>query len=249
MAGGERIITSLWANVPIPTGGRMDGWKAIPIASELSANEKLIDLAKLPSGYGIVVEPKYFLDGVSGATFEQKLREEAVVRLVRAARLVASEGLRIKVWDAHRPLETQQGLFDGFWRMLSVASPSLSYEQLMALTQTYVSVPSENITRPSPHFTGGPVDVTLVDRAGRELNMGTGFDHFGPEAATAYFENPRNIVTLSDVEAMMNRRRLYHAMIGAGFSNYSEEWWHFDFGNQFYARMTGRQAKYGPIAK
>lgn len=30
-----------------------------------------------------------------------------------------------------------------------------------------------------------------------------------------------------------NRKILYDAMIIAGFTNYPEEWWHFDFGNQF----------------
>ena len=35
-----------------------------------------------------------------------------------------------------------------------------------------------------------------------------------------------------------NRRLLFHAMTGAGFTNYRGEWWHFDFGNQRWANIA-----------
>lgn len=31
----------------------------------------------------------------------------------------------------------------------------------------------------------------------------------------------------------------------AGFINYPEEWWHFDYGNQFWAKLAGKKAIYG----
>ncbi|MCG4287414.1 D-alanyl-D-alanine dipeptidase, partial [Lactobacillaceae bacterium KNUT 0156] len=43
-----------------------------------------------------------------------------------------------------------------------------------------------------------------------------------------------------------NRRLLYHVMTQAGFTNYIEEWWHFDYGNQNWATVSKRDfAVYG----
>ena len=44
---------------------------------------------------------------------------------------------------------------------------------------------------------------------------------------------------------MQNRRLLFNAMVDQGFTNYSEEWWHFDYGNQFWALINGVHAIYG----
>ena len=43
--------------------------------------------------------------------------------------------------------------------------------------------PPDQIERIPPHATGGTVDLTLVDENGKELDMGTEFDFFGPETA------------------------------------------------------------------
>ena len=82
------------------------------------------------------------------------------------------------------------------------------------------------------------------------LNMGTDFDHFGPEAATRYFEDTTQKEKLTDneKEAMQNRRFFYQIMKKAGFSNYPEEWWHWSFGDNMEAANTGKKhAIYGGI--
>lgn len=42
--------------------------------------------------------------------------------------------------------------------------------------------------RISYHANGGSVELTLVDEYSAEIDMGTGFDHFGSEAAALHFE-------------------------------------------------------------
>ena len=56
--------------------------------------------------------------------------------------------------------------------------------------------------------------------------MGTGFDQFGPEAASSYFEEPGQDIKIRD-----NRRLLREAMLSEDFRPDVEEWWHYDFGN------------------
>lgn len=241
----EVLYPNILASIPMPEIGSVSGWKEVPIRHP--NNERLIDINAFAEKEGILVEPMYWLQGIDGAIPHQRLRETAAVALVKAARLLMPS-YRLKVWDAHRSLETQQGLFDSFWKVISRTNPSLSRQQLLDLTQTYVSLPSERSDRPSPHFTGGSVDLTLVDRTGNELWAGTAFDYFGPEASTMYFEHPENIVDPKDLTAQRNRRILFHTMSAAGWSNYLEEWWHFDMGNQFNAKVTGRQAVYGPMS-
>lgn len=86
------------------------------------------------------------------------------------------------------------------------------------------------------------MDLTLY-RDGHPLAMGTDFDDFRPQAATRYYEQPG----LSGEQRRWrnNRRLLYHLMAAQGFTNYEEEWWHFDFGNPSWARLTGQPACYG----
>ena len=49
-------------------------------------------------------------------------------------------------------------------------------------------------------------------------------------------------VRSAELRALGNRRLLYHVMVSAGFTNYPDEWWHFDYGNQNWALMSGRKA-------
>lgn len=78
--------------------------------------------------------------------------------------------------------------------------------------------------------------------------MGTDFDHFGPEAATRYFEErdvaAKKAIATSD-NPVANRRLLFNVLSQHGFTNYAEEWWHFDYGNQFWGRILSRCAIYG----
>ncbi|MED4919243.1 M15 family metallopeptidase, partial [Geobacillus thermodenitrificans] len=44
-----------------------------------------------------------------------------------------------------------------------------------------------------------------------------------------------------------NRKLLKSIMEKAGFTNYDEEWWHYDYGNQNWALKTGNEAIYGGV--
>lgn len=47
-----------------------------------------------------------------------------------------------------------------------------------------------------------------------------------------------------EAEALDNRRLLYHIMTSQGFTNDLEEWWHFDFGGQFWGKISGKRSIY-----
>jgi D-alanyl-D-alanine dipeptidase len=132
-------------------------------------------------------------------------------------------------------------LFLDYKNTIIQSNPNLDDTTYTQMTQQFVSLPSNSMTAPSPHYTGGSIDLTIVDDSGRPLDMGTAFDDFTDAAHTAHYEH-------SDTIVRENRRLLYHLMTAAGFSNYPFEWWHYDYGNQFWAyRLEKPNAFYGPI--
>ena len=123
-----------------------------------------------------------------------------------------------------------------------VSKEHITPEQLAAAVDDFVALPHPNTARPAPHATGGALDLTLCYR-GRPLPMGTEFDDFTNLAQTAYFETNG---MAGEAEAFRNTRRLlYNMMTAAGFVNYSEEWWHYSYGDRLWARTFGKTPIYG----
>ena len=72
----------------------------------------------------------------------------------------------------------------------------------------------------SIHNRGGAVDITLVDKSGKELDMGTDFDFFGIEASHDYSKLPQKVKD--------NRRLLKTIMLANEFNSFDSEWWHYN---------------------
>ncbi len=79
----------------------------------------------------------------------------------------------------------------------------------------------------SVHSFGFAVDISVIDRQGRELDMGAGFDDFRDIAAPKLEDQflARGELTKEHIH---NRRILRGAMEGAGFIQLPHEWWHYD---------------------
>ena len=106
------------------------------------------------------------------------------------------------------------------------------------MIKKFVSEPVKDIKIPPVHTTGGAVDLTIVDDKGNELDMGGGFDELSDRSKTSYYEGSE------ETEIINNRRLLYNAMTSAGFTNLPSEWWHYDYGDRFWAYYTKHPAIY-----
>jgi D-alanyl-D-alanine dipeptidase len=126
------------------------------------------------------------------------LRPDAARRLIRVQARLAERGLGLKVWDAYRPYRVQFLM----WK----AVPD----------ERYVADPRKG----SLHNRGAAVDVTLVDAAGRELDMGSAHDDFSERAHPDAAGISR--------DARRSRRILRDAMAAEGFEQLRTEWWHFN---------------------
>lgn len=199
-------------------------YQSIPIRE---CGEPLLDL----SFYPFVLEPKYFQLGLSD-TPKLYAREGIVVKLLKIQERL--NGLTFKIWDAWRSRVVQNNIYQKCWNDLQTQHPAWDTERLKLEVGVFCT-DATDINRIPPHATGGALDLTLADVNGLELRMGTEFDHFGPKASMFYYDQ-----TALDAEIATNRKLLREAMLFEGFSYYKDEWWHFDYGNQFWAFQTNR---------
>jgi len=218
---------------PIPHLLPNFGWREVPIEA---VDEPLVAVDGLHPR--IADRAEYHRWGIPGAMPRSWVRRGVAERLVAAAESLP-DGMGLAVWDGYRPLEVQRALFDQYLAELIAVHPEMPADAVEEAAAKYVTPPSRSVYAPPPHLTGGAVDLTLTGGDGAPLDLGTGFDAFGPEAGTR---------ALEDVPGRERdlRRLLFWAMHDAGFTNYAEEWWHFDHGDQFWALATGGVARYGP---
>lgn len=126
------------------------------------------------------------------------LRFKTVKALLEANGKFIKKGYRIKLFDCYRPLDIQKKM----WEIVS--------------NPEYVADPNKG----SIHNRGGAVDISLVDENGKELEMGTAFDFFGPEASHDYDNLPDKVKE--------NRKLLRKIMTRSGFRIFESEWWHYN---------------------
>jgi zinc D-Ala-D-Ala dipeptidase len=197
--------------------------------------DPLVDLRTYP----FTLDPSYFHRGLAPAN-GMYLRRAVAEMLVHVQRSLTP--LSFKIWDGYRSRAVQANIYEDFLGTLRRDHPDKGEDELRKEAEIFVTDPWTSRRIP-PHTTGGAVDLTLVDRHGNDLDMGTSFDHFGPESAALYYEDHAGNPAVRE-----HRRILRDAMVGAGFRPDADEWWHFDHGNQIWAAHFKRPiALYGEI--
>jgi zinc D-Ala-D-Ala dipeptidase len=166
------------------------------------------------------------------------LRRQVLSRLL-AAQSALPDGLRLLVIEAYRPSDVQRSYFEGYRDELRVLHPKWSKGRLHVEASKYVSPPGV-----APHCTAGTVDLTLCEADGVELDMGTEVNASPEASRNACFSDTRSI----PAHARRNRAVLVEALTGAGIVNYPTEWWHWSYGDRYWAHATGADTTlYGPI--
>lgn len=218
----------------IPEGKELkwDLIRSIPINEN---NEPLVPLNLYPER--IICHPEYFIQQISHAMPVLYIREGVYKKLIDASKNLP-KGYKFVIYDAYRPFEVQKSLFDSYKNKLAKQNPTMNEEQLVALTLNFVSLPSKDPAKPPAHNTGGSIDLSIADIEGNLLDMGSYFDDMSDIVVTDYFEKKLckgEKLTEKEIKIIENRRLLYNIMIEQGFTNFVNEWWHYDYGNQLWA--------------
>ncbi|WP_061294324.1 M15 family metallopeptidase [Herbidospora cretacea] len=157
----------------------------------------------------------------------------------RLRRVVLPLGVHLLVVEGYRPVSLQRKWFEDYRETLRATFPEMSSDELHVAASRFVS-PVEV----APHTAGAAVDLTLCDDDGVELDMGT-------EVNATPEQSDGNCYTAStgiSAEATQNRKVLVTALEGVGLVNYPTEWWHWSYGDRYWAMARGHDsAVYGPV--
>ena len=164
-----------------------------------------------------------------------RLRVGVLDRLVTAQTLLPPD-LRLLVVEGYRPPALQARYFHAHIDRLRVRLPDADAPTLHRMASRYVAPPEV-----APHVAGAAVDVTLCTVDGKELWLGT---EVNDTDTTACHTDAEGIAP----EARARRSVLSSAMGAVGFVNYPSEWWHWSYGDRYWACRTGADhARYGAI--
>jgi zinc D-Ala-D-Ala dipeptidase len=185
-------------------------------------------------------EPLVVLDLEPGrATTDQVLVRTGLAARLQHAQEALPVGIRLHVVEGFRSPAEQLAIIDAYSAQVRRSHPHADETEIRRLTARFVA-PLDV----APHIAGAAVDVTLADADGGELWMGTAVDAT-PEASggACYFD-----AAGLDPSARLNRALLARVLGRAGLVNYPTEWWHWSFGDRYWAFVTGADsALYGPV--
>lgn len=165
---------------------------------------------------------------------------EALAHKLQAAQKNLNGEYKLMLVEGLRPLTLQTAYFNEYAGELRRVHPHWSELQLYTEASKYIAPP--DIT--PPHSTGGAIDLTLCTPDGVELDMGAPLNSTPEETANAVFTHTD---TLSP-EAKQHREILCHALNSVGLVNYPYEYWHWSYGDRYWAYVTNNpHAIYGPV--
>jgi zinc D-Ala-D-Ala dipeptidase len=233
---------------------RRAGYRAHPIArSNTHYGEHLVEARDLglagENYYHATRNPPYWRR-IAGAVPDLFVRQTIGEKLARVNARLGVAGLELFLFDAWRP-RAVQAYFHDVWMPAELLrrDPSLTGAALMGEVETYWAAPSTDDSSPAPHATGAAVDLTIRWKGGDFLWMGSLFDDATALAHRDRFEAlDARVLSFSDEEARANRRLLHWAMAEEGFEGLPDEWWHFSWGDQMWAKLSGADAAHYGLA-
>ncbi|MEU8321642.1 M15 family metallopeptidase [Nonomuraea sp. NPDC048881] len=165
------------------------------------------------------------------------LRAGLLDRLERAESSLP-DGFHLLIVEGYRPIATQRRIFEGYREELLTTYPDMSPDESFIAASRYVS-PVEV----APHTAGAAVDLTLCAPDGTEYDMGTQVNDNPEESGGACYTAATGI----PAQARAHREILAAALEPVGLVNYPTEWWHWSYGDRYWAMSTGAPAAlYGP---
>lgn len=221
---------------PIPAGKPLE-WQRIWRVPIIPVTEPLIDTADLHPR--ILSRSDYYQQKIAYSLPACYLRNTVANKLIQAVDSLP-DNLCLLLLDCWRPVTLQRELQRVIGQRMSEKT-GLTGESLSYALRDYVADADADPMRPSPHLTGGAVDLTLCDKTGDHLDMGGAFDEPSVISHTCAWENTTEV-------ARNHRRLLYWSMTRAGFTNLPTEWWHFDYGNQNWGYFSDAPAAMYGIA-
>jgi D-alanyl-D-alanine dipeptidase len=157
-------------------------------------------------------------------------RKTVCAMLARAAQVLFPHYYLV-AFDAYRPIEYQRVRYQQVYQAIKQRHSSEPEDIVQRLVYEVIFPPDEDPQHPSPHTTGGAVDVTIATSDGILVDLGSTYDVYDETERTRHLTNAPCITEVQRA----NRMTLLRAMVESGFCNYPGEWWHYMYGDREYA--------------
>ncbi len=225
-------------------------WNDIPILDNKE------DLVAIPSYFKFFSPHPYYN---LGAPYNKekgiwKLREEVVKRLIKVNEYLKSRNnsFSLLIYDSWRPIEVQEFMFNRAFilecKRLDIDASVQDMERYPLIkkkVEQFWAYPSYDKKSPPPHSTGGALDITLADKYGNILDMGSNIDQMDEKSIPDFYKK----IEKEEATIFNSRRNLLkEIMLEFEFVQHPNEWWHFSFGDQLWAwKKKKANALYGGI--
>ncbi len=271
----QLVEKALLQPVPIMDGLRelKRGYNKLPIdTSHPKFDEPLVDIAD----YGLAGQAYYSRPNaateqpVPSVTANMYLRRSVAETLSKINKALQNPlftdffGGEVELYaeDALRPVSLQTRLHDELIpALLRDNHPTISDEEVAERIKDLIAIPSSDPLKPSPHATGGALDIILRYKQdtgdyveGSQVPMGHSDADTGDRILPDYFE--LNIPQTDDDKAAQRNRRAYYAImtgkvfgVDTGLVCNPTEWWHWGSGDQLAAKVRGDNSAYYSLAE
>ena len=163
---------------------------------------------------------------------------KAVIDKLNWAQKLLPKGFHLLVNDAFRTEEMVLRLYKKYFKKGKEQNPKMSEKEIDIWLRNLLAMPDDPV--PPGHMTGGAVDVVLADSKGKKISLIADYNIIPKEEQKFTFcpAMPNSI--------KKRRKILYDALKRVGFNNYFREYWHYSYGDPYWAvRRKNKTAIYG----
>ena len=194
------------------------------------SNEPMIDLVNQKDiSYG---PPPLLPDNTNYTKIRKTIYEK-----LKQAQAMLPDGLKFRLYEGYRSLELQQQIFQDRYASLQKEHPKLTHKEIFIESTKFVS-PVTNLDGSKnipPHSTGAAIDVYLIDKEGKVVDMGIHLDDVYTDLKGIYCKTDSQVIS---AKAKNYRKIMGRALQAVGFVNYPTEYWHWSYGDRYWAFQT-----------
>lgn len=227
---GERIARAILQNRKDKFSHKLISDPVVTAIPIIECNEPLIDLRE----QDIIMfgPPPERPDNVCYT----KVRKSLYEKLCEAQKLLP-EGVRFCLYEGWRSLELQNELFQEMYDNNERSYPKMTANELFIETTKLVSPVRLFDGTPNipPHSTGAAIDVYLINDERQLLDMGLPIDQWAQDVGAALSQTDSIYISQ---KARENRFIMSKALLKVGFVNYPYEYWHWSYGDRYWAYCT-----------
>ena len=178
-----------------------------------------------------------------------KMRKTVYEKLVYAQTLFPFS-LQFCLYESYRSIALQKKLFDERFLKIQAQYSDWAVSDLFQETTKLISpvIHLDGSSNVPPHSTGAAIDVYLIDRAtGQAVDMGIHPADWMGDIDGTLSETESAVISQ---EAKEYRALMSAALLQVGFVNYPTEYWHWSYGDRYWAYHTQNLiAFYGTVCE